>query len=265
MIDFSHPLQSGTTFQISQMTDPSTGRTIEQFVPQIKRECLAIVGFASSSRDEAPYQDASWDIWGMNQLYRFIPRADCWFEMHHNYLTDAQPTPEAYQQWLATCPLPVLMCERRDEVPQSLAYPLDAVSQYFPSYFTSSVAYMLALGIYCEYKVIGLYGIDLIAGTEYAEQKPCVEFLLGYAHARGIHIKIPDSSALVRPELYGYKDSTKYQGLLEIQELKDRKARLSAERDQALARANNLEGAVANLDELIDGATLRVRGGTWAM
>ena len=46
--------------------------------PVEKRTKCAIVGFASSSRDQAPYKDESCDIWSLNHAYNHVPRWDAW-------------------------------------------------------------------------------------------------------------------------------------------------------------------------------------------
>lgn len=69
---------------------------------------VAIVGFASSSRMMAPWQDESTEIWGLNSLYAFIPRWTRWFEIHPRELVDKDlPRAELLQlklrhiEWLA--------------------------------------------------------------------------------------------------------------------------------------------------------------------
>lgn len=83
-------------------------------------------------------------------------------------------------------------------------YPLDKVVEKFGSrYFTSSIAYMLALAIMKKPKEINLWGIDMEAGTEYVHQRPCVLYWIGQAEARGI--TVTTSSNLANPTfMYGY-------------------------------------------------------------
>ncbi len=86
------------------------------------------------------------------------------------------------------------------------SYPLDEVIEKFGStYFTSSIAYMLALAITKAPKEINIWGIDMEQGTEYEHQRPCVLYWIGQAAARGI--KVDSSSQLAETSfMYGYSD-----------------------------------------------------------
>ena len=112
------------------------------------------------------------------------------------------------------------------------SYPLDDVVKKFKSeYFTSSIAYMLALAIMKKPKEISLWGIDLEHGTEYAHQRPCILYWIGQAEARGI--KVTTSSMLAKtPFMYGYSDISEL--------LKQLNIRL----DHADKMANKTEGPV---------------------
>jgi hypothetical protein len=103
-----------------------------------------------------------------------------------------------------------------DEFPNSVEYPLDGVVNCVNSfYFNTGPAYAVALAIYLEVKTLKLYGIDY----NYVDNKtrevgrPCVEFYLGMAAERGMHIEIAKKCTLLgaNPEekrrvLYGYMD-----------------------------------------------------------
>jgi hypothetical protein len=42
---------------------------------------VAIVGFAESWK-LAPFTDPLVEIWGLNELWKYVPRWDRWFELH---------------------------------------------------------------------------------------------------------------------------------------------------------------------------------------
>ena len=107
-----------------------------------------------------------------------------------------------------------------------LKYPLDEVwddicpvlpdinLEVFPErgmkkYFTSTMDYMAALAIH-ESKPgdqIEFYGIELKEKTEWALQKPSMEFWIGIAKGRGIRMLIPQNSYLINAPLYGLGDA----------------------------------------------------------
>jgi hypothetical protein len=89
------------------------------------------------------------------------------------------------------------------------SYPIDKILNYFHvDYFTCTVDYAIALAIYRGFQEIGIYGVSMIGGQEYAYQKPGVEHWIGQAMGRGIKIKgIGGVSSLLRTKclkMYGY-------------------------------------------------------------
>jgi hypothetical protein len=86
------------------------------------------------------------------------------------------------------------------------SYPLDKIVKYFGSrYFTSSIAYMLALAIKRKPKQINLWGVDCEEASDYAFERPCVLYWIGQAEARGIDVTT--SSGLAESSfMYGYEN-----------------------------------------------------------
>lgn len=258
------------------------------------RKKIALVGFASSTKDMAPYNDPTWAIVGMNQLNRHIPRADAWIEIHKVWNTALVPGTD-HAKWLAECGLPVLMTDEQAGIPTSVRYPVERLIEKFSlDYFTSTVAYMLAWAIdyidrevesrllevespahaleyglpigrtfgrikalYAEY-CIGIFGIDLVVGEEYTEQRPCAEFWLGQALARDISVLIPPQSALLK-QRYRYGYFMEPQDLIRPSDLKKRHALLTSEHQKASERAVALSGAVRALREVRDGVNVEQR------
>lgn len=143
----------------------------------------------------------------MNSLYLNVEsRWDRWFEMH---ATDDLPGvyPETWSNhktWLEKFPGPIYMHEKMEGFPQSVKFPRDELREKFDDYYTSTVAFMLALAIHEEFEEIHVYGVDMVGDDEYGFQKCNTEFLLGFARGRGIKIYIPPQSALLHAdEAYG--------------------------------------------------------------
>lgn len=174
--------------------------------PSPGRKKVAIVGFSPSTVSDAPYADEAWEIWGMNQLYRYLPRLTRWFEIHADYLSDAVPDTD-YLHWLRTCPVPIYMCTRDPTIPSLIEYPRAEMVKYFGrDFFTSTVSYMLALALYEGFEEIGLWGIDMVADEEFGYQRDGCSWLLGIAEGRGVTLTLPPESALLKsPWRYGYE------------------------------------------------------------
>lgn len=224
------------------------------------RRKVAIVGFAASSMDLAPFNDPTWSIWAMNQLYRKIPRADRWFEIHKNWDEHVVVGTDHFG-WLASAPIPIYMVDRINGIPNSVRFPIERVMGKHIDYFTSSVAFMIALAIEEGFKEIGLWGIDLIVGDEYFYQKPCAEFWLGVAHGKGITVTLPHTTALCKQShRYGYQQEP--ESLIKMSEIAKRKQALLDQRHKTMIELANVDGALQESQMWGDLADLRIKGGT---
>jgi hypothetical protein len=234
---------------------------------------VAIVGFANSTKDQAPYGDPSWEIWGMNQLYRFIPRFSRWFEIHTDYLFDQAPGTD-YRGWMKTAGGPIYMITKDPEIPTSIAYPIDQMIAEFnlgrmrpqdkhaaeKGYFHSTVDYMLALAISEGAEEIGIWGIDMSHDTEYIYQKPSGSFWCGVALGRGIRLTVPPASALLNSQgyRYGYDPEPSNETL---NQLRGRAASLNERKAQLLTELANLEGSLTENQHWTAFAQHQRRGG----
>lgn len=260
------------------------------------RRKFAICGFAASTRGLAPFADQEYEVWGMNQLYRHIPRADRWFDIHENWAEDNVEGTD-HPGWLAKCGIPVYMTSRQPSIPTSVRYPLEAIMREVTGgldYFTSSVSFMLGIALweierqvqeelasipesdlprdpkawtaltrrlYAE-REIAIFGIDLIVGTEYDYQKACVEYLLGISQAKNITLRIPPQSALLKQLWrYGYEKEPKGWPI-RISELQKRQTAIQEERNKLIARLNTLDGAAQENGYWQQVHDLRSKGGT---
>lgn len=179
-----------------------------------KRTKVAILGFVQHYK-LAPFNDPSFEIWGLNELYQFIPRWDRWFEIHSRtlYENDRNRVSDHINKLKAmTCP--VYMHQHWDDIPASVPYPMQAMCQMFPNpcpearpYFTNSITYMLLLAIAEGFAEIHIYGVDMSHSTEYGQQRPSCEWAVGIAQGRGIKVYVPSESDMLKTLfLYGYEE-----------------------------------------------------------
>ena len=201
-----------------------------------KRKRVAIIGFASSSRDQAPYGDESFEIWSLNHAYTHVPRWDRWYEIHdkahfqRDLLRDGMPQDgKRHVDWLKQEPAggrPIYCQEHYDDIPASVRFPRQEINAWFrkngglmleeaglpdgyfaEDYYTSTPAQMMALAIYEGFEEIHLYGIDMLQAEEYFYQRSGVEYYVGFARGRGIKVYIPQTSALCKANyVYGYSE-----------------------------------------------------------
>lgn len=220
--------------------------------PQViaHQQRVAIVGFAESSVGQAPYQDDTWDIWGLNQLWQQIPRWSLWFDLHPRYMIDRHPQHVA---WMQQQQQPILMQQHYADIPSSVPFPKQELVTHFGDYFTSTIAWMLALAIAQGYQQIGVWGVDMLGDGEYEYQRACCDYLIGYARGQGIAVHVADDSALCKgPGLYGY-EWLPHKDARPLRRIKKRKRYLQAEKDKALRVIYQTDGAIDELTIWEDG------------
>ncbi len=149
---------------------------------------IALLGAHPASLANAPFKDTSWDIWACSfRNVGQVPRHDVWFELHE------PPGHEKYVSWLARQSNVMVRSEKgKTWVPNASVYPEAEMRERFgPFFFTSSIAYMLALAIAQRPKVIGLWGVQMAQAHEYAYQRPGCHYFIQKARDAGIEVRAP--------------------------------------------------------------------------
>ena len=191
------------------------GNKVPEVLPGFERpRKICIVGYAPS-KDQAPFGDKSWEIWGLNDLYEHIPRWTRWFEVHLKADLDAYMTRggkfrhiAGLQGVAAKCPL--YMQEAFSDIPGSIRYPIEVITAAYGNYFTNTISYMIAMAIFEGCDELAIYGVDMAQETEYGGQRPSCEYFLGIALGAGIQLEIPNTADMLKTRfLYGYQDKAK--------------------------------------------------------
>lgn len=252
---------------------PEAPAVQEPHPPTTKRK-IALIGKAPSTVAMAPYGDESWEVWILNTLGHLseVPRWDRQFELHDLELTKAKEYGD-YYQWLSRQTRPVYL---RDSPPSGFAggiqFPLGQILEHFgryagKRYLTNTVSLMVALAI-MEHETgqpvsdIGLWGIDMAqhglkaAGhvgwftSEYARQRPSVEYWIGIAEGRGINVTIPAQSDILKAAcIYGYHTTERFKKFQSRrQELTQRIGQAQAVEQQKHDEAIFLSGALEGMN-----------------
>lgn len=101
---------------------------------------------------------------------------------------------QSYVQRLRTFDVPVYMQKAYPDIPKSVAYPLGDVADLVKDYFGSTIAYMLALGIWFQYRRVDMWGFEL--SDDHDHQRPNVEYLIGFARGRGMEVNVHGEGVL---------------------------------------------------------------------
>lgn len=181
----------------------------------MSKKKVAIVGFAPSTRDKAPYNNPEWEIWVLNEYFTILPNEGAnnitrWFEIHQRDTVLNSSRSNDYIDKLKASKVPIMMCEKYDDIPMSVAYPLDDIIKALGTdYFTNSISYMVAQAVYENYDEIAIYGVDMAQDEEYAKERPSVEYFVGFARAKGIPVYIPPESDICKvPFYYGFQEQS---------------------------------------------------------
>lgn len=178
---------------------------------------VAIVGSANS-RSRAPYDDADWQIWAHACAHKMrgVGRVDRWFDIHIPAVRDQVKGWDAdYPAWLRGDGRDgvIVIQPPTDGIANAMVYPRADVEAWLRSrgglpgkaYFTSSLAWMVALALYEGATHISLWGITFAQKYEYVVQRPCAEYWIGFARALGVSVEIAKTSPLCRSgHVYGY-------------------------------------------------------------
>ncbi len=180
---------------------------------------VAIVGSSNTTREAAPWDNQSIDIWVFNEAAQgeWAKRVSGVFQLHLPaiYQSAHNINNKDHWGWLQQPhDFPIWMEQRDPLVPSSVKYPLDDICREFlhnlsvqearVKYFTSTAAYAIALALYKGYRRIVFYGIELASNTEYYTQQPGFTFWVGVAVGLGVKVDFYCGSGIFDKPLYGY-------------------------------------------------------------
>jgi hypothetical protein len=188
---------------------------------------IAIVGYSPSSREDAPFDDPTFELWGMNNLHSELPgkRWDRWFDMHKlDYIHVNNGSLQTdHIAWLKMLEIPVYMLAEHDEFQMSVRYPIEEIQERMrnewgfepgeENYFHSGVAYQIALALHEGVDEIHIYGVDMVKDAEWSYQRPNLEGWLCLARQQSalsggkVRVVVAKNCALMKGlGLYGYQD-----------------------------------------------------------
>lgn len=157
---------------------------------------IAVIGLNPNTLGEIPWDDDSWEKWGMAwDGGRTIYRCDKLFEIHdeetwHNYI---ERTGE-YKRVMADTGAGLVF---------QWNFPLKEAIETFGDYFQFSFSYMMAAAIMKEPDEIMVCGFS--PDGDYADQRANMEYFIGFARGRGIKVTIAAGANLCQ-----YKPSDAY-------------------------------------------------------
>ena len=239
------------------------------------KHTIAIVGFAPTTRDIAPYDDPDVEIWGLNEAYNFdlLTRWDRWFQIHQqwSYRRPENRNDPGHWEWLQEVhEFPIYMQDVDPLVPASVKLPLqEIIDTFLPNvkrgvdkdieYFTSSYAYLAGFAGYLhrdnlENLRVETYGFEMSTMTEYHYQKGSTEFWMGLLAGKGADIWVPGDCKLLHGLKYGYEVTQ----MINRQELEFRKRQLVDLEAEKVSALNNISGRRQEIEQMAQKAQKRL-------
>jgi hypothetical protein len=225
------------------------------------RKKVALVGFASTTRHLAPYDDSEWEIWCLNEAHHapWLRRITRWFQIHQewDFMKGGNQSYEGHRKWLLEKhDFPIYMQQEFEQVPSCVVYPLDEIVERFlgnvkrgnevNKYFTSSYSYMMAMALLEDFDEIGTWGFEMATDTEFRYQKGSTEFWMGLAAGLGKEVRITPECQLLSGAMYGWEASR----MINRQRLEYYVGAWGKKRDAQLAKYQQLNGKRMMLNEL---------------
>jgi len=236
--------------------DPITDDELKKL--RKKNKSVAMVGFSSNHRERAPLDDENIEIWGLNKLHLqdWFVRYDRMFQLHPlPYLKDCMGMSESDRQhyeWLCE---PhddlILYCqEEYEEFPSATRFPIERMRKKYRDFYTSTLAYMMALALDEGYTHIELYGYDMEADTEYRAQRDSAEYFIGLAEGLGAKVYMPKNCSLLKIGLGMYAYETMEVGFRTV--LEGRAIELGQQLKEAGAQYNMIAGQIDEMTKLAE-------------
>ena len=221
-----------------------------------KNKSVVLVGFSSRHRERAPFDDENIEIWGLNKLHAqdWFVRYDRMFQLHPlPYLKDCVGLSEvdrAHYEWLCEPHDDFLLyCqEEYEEFPSAKRFPIEHLRKKYRDFFTSTLAYMMAMALDEGYTHIELYGYDMEADTEYRTQRDSAEYFIGMAEGLGVGVYMPRNCSLLKIGLGMYAYETMEVGFRTV--LEGRMIELQEQMKVAGKNYNMVAGQIDEMREL---------------
>ena len=245
---------------------PPMGFVSGTTIPRTRNK-VSIVGFAPSSMRDVRHvwDDPDMEVWGINQLYMpgafpgIVEHATRWFQIHHRSSYDQTVERDmTHHKWLSEQKtFPIYMAKREPDIPMSVAFPKDEILMHYRKYFTNTITWMIVLAHYEGFKEVHLYGIDMAQDSEYAFERPSVEWAVGLfdgcidpiTKEKKRTIVIPEKSDICKSAfLYPFDDTAPLKTKLQSRrvELRGRLNQASAQEQEARDMRMQFIGALDN-------------------
>lgn len=174
---------------------------MEGYKREVRNKPVRKIGILGTcpSRGAAPLNDLSWEFWTIGPGGKNSNRWERLFEIHGN-----GRWPDGFAQYLdelkAVQPPQIIYTEEAmPEWPANVVYPkAQMFAKYGQTWFTSSIAYAIALALEDNVTDLGIWGIDLESGEEYRKQYAGARHFIDLARLAGVNVYMPKGCGMLR-------------------------------------------------------------------
>lgn len=183
-------------------------------VPSVRTRKIALLGTAPQWQ-AAPFDDPTWEIWGLFGVTLVAKRLTRLFELHDKNIIEQmvkQYSPDGrYWEVCKKMGKEFYTRDAFEQAPEAQRFDFEGKMKRYGKYFASSASWMLAEALDQNPAEIGIFGVNMAADEEYAHQKPSLSYLIGWGKAQGIKFTIPSSSELMSlTHQYGLEDPPRF-------------------------------------------------------
>jgi len=173
---------------------------------------INIMGSSSPGWEDAPYGNG--EVWGVNDTH-VLRDVDRIVDVHVGRLDTDNVKDIQSMLLLREKNIPGYFHSEIKGFDNIKRYPIEEIKDAFGTdYFASCIDYAIALAIYEGATEIHIYGVAVLIHSEYAHQKPGIEYWIGYARGRGIKTEVHGHiSQLLKTHtglMYGYEDEQEW-------------------------------------------------------
>ena len=229
----------------------------EEQVQEMRKnsKAVAMVGFSSRHCRLTPFYNPEIEIWGLNRLHQqeWFKYADRMFQLHPlKYIQKCigiSAGDREHYEWLTQPHEFKLYCQKAyKEFPSAIEYPIKKMRAKYGDFYTSTLAYMIALALDEGFNHFELYGFDMEADTEYKYQRDSAEYFIGLAEGMGCTVLLPQNCSLLKGDLGIYAYETSEVGFRQL--LEGRAIQLNLQNTNASSAYNSIMGKKRKIDEL---------------
>ncbi len=153
------------------------------------------------------------ETWGIHSLCLRMEGLSMVWDMHEKNDGCEPKQQQMIVDYVNENKIPYMTLKKHDDIPTSIEFPIEEMPL---KYAECSIAYMVWYAYHIGATEIEMFGINLELYSEYYEQRPSVEYWIGYVRGKAIKVTINEPTEICKSKkgLYGYDYvSSEYQEL----------------------------------------------------